>query len=273
MTISSTVRVAGPYSGNDVTVTFSFAFKVFAAADVQVILTDSTDTESVLTLTTDYTVTLNANQDVNPGGSVTLITAPATGEKLTVTSDQASYQSVNLANQGGFYPAVINNQLDKLAINIQQCERDIAQAARVPLSSDIDPDIVSDALITVATSIGDVETVAGAIGDVGTVATNIANVNLVGGDIANVNAVAGDLSSINTVEADLSNIDTAAINIADINTCADNIVSILQFFNSVANAIFYVSDDANSVTLGIGESVVISEGSSPYPHVIISVSV
>lgn len=226
MTISSTVRVAGPYSGNDVTVTFSFAFKVFAAADVQVILTDSTDTESVLTLTTDYTVTLNGNQDTNPGGSVTLLVAPATGEKLTVTSDQASYQSVNLANQGGFYPEVINNQLDKLAINIQQCERDIAQAARVPLSSDIDPDIVSDALITVATSIGDVEIVAGSVGDVGTVATNIANVNLVGGDITNVNSVAGDLANIDAVAGDLTNIDVVAADIASVNTCANNIVAI-----------------------------------------------
>ena len=241
MTISSTVRVAGPYSGNDATVTFSFAFKVFEAADVQVILTDSTDTESILTLTTDYTVTLNGNQDTNPGGSVTLLVAPATGEKLTVTSDQASYQSVSLANQGGFYPEVINNQLDKLAINIQQCERDIAQAARVPLSSTIDPDIVSDALITVATSIGDVETVAWSIGDVGTVATNIANVNLVGVDIANVNSVAGDLANIDAVAGDLSNVDIVADDIADVSTCADNIALIQSAPTNAASASSYAS--------------------------------
>ena len=34
MTISSEVRKAGPYDGNDVTTSFPFSFKVFAASDV-----------------------------------------------------------------------------------------------------------------------------------------------------------------------------------------------------------------------------------------------
>jgi len=39
MTISSEVRKAGPYDGNDVTTSFPFSFKVFSADDVVVVLT------------------------------------------------------------------------------------------------------------------------------------------------------------------------------------------------------------------------------------------
>ncbi|KVW93337.1 hypothetical protein [Thiobacillus denitrificans] len=68
MTISSTTRKAGPFDGNNVLDAFPFAFKVFADSDVVVVKTDPDDIETTLTLTTDYTVSLNADQDTSPGG-------------------------------------------------------------------------------------------------------------------------------------------------------------------------------------------------------------
>ena len=49
MTISSEVRKAGPYDGNDVTTSFPFSFKVFSADDVVVVLTDPAGIETTLT--------------------------------------------------------------------------------------------------------------------------------------------------------------------------------------------------------------------------------
>jgi hypothetical protein len=75
MTISSTVRIAGPFTGNGVTTTFPFTYKVFSTADVQVIrLTISTGVETTLTLVTDYNITLNGDQDSNPGGNIVMVT-------------------------------------------------------------------------------------------------------------------------------------------------------------------------------------------------------
>lgn len=122
MTISSTNRVAGPFTGNGTASTFGFTFKVFEAADLQVVrLTLSTGVETTLTLTTDYTVSLNANQNTNPGGSITL-TAGALSAlyTLTITSDIANLQPTDLTNQGGFYPEVITDALDRSTIQIQQ---------------------------------------------------------------------------------------------------------------------------------------------------------
>jgi hypothetical protein len=89
MTISSTNRKAGPYIGNGTTTVFPFYFKVFTAADVEVVkLNVSTNVETTLALTTDYTVTLNTDQNANPGGSITLVAgALASGFNLVVTSD------------------------------------------------------------------------------------------------------------------------------------------------------------------------------------------
>jgi hypothetical protein len=134
MSISSEVRRAGPYSGNGSTTAFAFAFKVFTTAQVVVTRTVS-GVETTLTLTTDYTVTLNANQNTNPGGSVTMLTAPATGQSLTITSNVANLQPTAIANLGGFYPEVINDSLDRATIQIQQLDERLDRALVIPVSS------------------------------------------------------------------------------------------------------------------------------------------
>lgn len=134
MSISSEVRRAGPYSGNGSTTAFAFAFKVFNTSQVVVTRTVS-GVETTLTLTTDYTVTLNANQNTNPGGSVTMLTAPATGQSLTITSNVANLQPTAIANLGGFYPEVINDSLDRATIQIQQLDERLDRALVIPVSS------------------------------------------------------------------------------------------------------------------------------------------
>jgi hypothetical protein len=78
---------------------------------------------TTLALTTDYSVTLNSNQDTSPGGSITLTAGNlAVGTTLTITSGIAALQGLDLANGGAFYPDVINDALDKLTILIQQLQ-------------------------------------------------------------------------------------------------------------------------------------------------------
>lgn len=134
MTVSSTTRQAGPYDGNGVTTAFPFAFRVFSAGDVQVVQTDPDGVETTLTLTTHYTVSLNANQNSNAGGTVTAVSAPATGYKWTLTSDIDPLQAIDLTNLGGFYPAVINTGFDKLTILVQQVLNKVARSIKIPIS-------------------------------------------------------------------------------------------------------------------------------------------
>ena len=142
MTISSTTRIAGPFIGNGTASVFPFTFKVFSAADIDVIrLTVSSGVETTLVLTTDYTVTLNVDQNSNPGGSITLVAGNlASGFTLTITSDIANLQPTDLTNQGGFYPEVITDSFDRATIQIQQMQGDVSRSIKAPIS-DASPDM------------------------------------------------------------------------------------------------------------------------------------
>ncbi len=138
MTISSTTRIAGPFTGNGVTTTFPFTYKVFSTADVQVIrLTISTGIETTLTIVTDYNITLNGDQDSNPGGNIVLVAALSSLYKLTATSDIANLQPTDLTNQGGFYPEVITDALDRATIQIQQLADQTDRAIKIPISDGV----------------------------------------------------------------------------------------------------------------------------------------
>lgn len=134
MTISSTTRKAGPYTGNGVQTNFAFAFKVFQQSDV--LATRSVvGVETVLTLTTDYTVALNADQDAAPGGSITTTSPLANGALLVISSNVDSLQSVLVTNAGGFFPTVFNAVFDKLTILVQQLAEKIGRQFTLPITN------------------------------------------------------------------------------------------------------------------------------------------
>jgi hypothetical protein len=138
MTISSETRKAGPFDGNGVTTSFPFTFKTFAGADVKVIYTDADAVETVLVLDSDYTIALNEDQNANPGGTVSYSTL-ITGEKLTLLGNVEYTQETDIQNQGGFYPEVIENALDKLTMQVQQVKEQVDRAVKVDASSSVLP--------------------------------------------------------------------------------------------------------------------------------------
>ena len=132
MTISSTTRIAGPFLSGTA---LPFTFKVFAAADLEVVrLNTSTGVETTLVLNSDYTVALNGNQNTNPGGTVNLTVAASATSTVTITSDIANLQPTDLTNQGGFYPEVITDALDRATIQIQQMSEDVGRSLKGPIS-------------------------------------------------------------------------------------------------------------------------------------------
>jgi hypothetical protein len=242
MTISSNSRKAGPFIGNGTAATFPFTFKVFQASDLEVVkLTVSTNIEAILVLNTDFTASVNEDQNSSPGGTITLTAgALATGFNLVITSDIENLQPTDLTNQGGFYPEVITDALDRATIQIQQLQEGLDRAALLPITSAADAaslvaDIVrladsADNLDIDANNIASINAVAGSISNVNTVATNISNVNTVAGVSSNVTTVGTNIASVNTVAADLnepvSEIETVAANITNVNTVGTNIANV-----------------------------------------------
>lgn len=197
MTISSQTREAGPFVGNGTTTVFPFAFKVFQASDLYVVrLVTATGVQSTLVSGTDYTVSINSDQNASPGGTVTLIGgALATGYTLTLTSLISYLQPTDLTNTGGFYPSVINDALDRLTIFVQQLISSLSRALKFPLS---DPTTISNQLPGAAAR-ANKALVFGSDGSVGVSVDNY--VNQVATVAASASAAATSASSASTSAA------------------------------------------------------------------------
>src|SRR5258706_1283456 len=124
-TSSDAIRKAGPYVGNSIVTVFAFAYKVFSASDLSVtLLTTATGVQQLLVLATDYTVQLNANQDTNPGGTITTIGAisPIANTKTITISGNAMLdtQSTDLITPGPWVPDDVEKMADRDMIEVQQ---------------------------------------------------------------------------------------------------------------------------------------------------------
>lgn len=86
------------YAGNGVTVTFTIPWYFLSATDVAVIKRSVAGTDSTLSPTL-YSVSGAGNTN---GGSVTLVTAPLTGEKVTIAADPIIQQQTHYLLQGLF---------------------------------------------------------------------------------------------------------------------------------------------------------------------------
>lgn len=145
MTVSAAPALAGPFDGNDAATSFPFDFKIFAESDLRVVLRDALTAEYLLTLDVDYSVSMNPDQNADPGGAITypLSGSPlATGERLTVTTDLELSQQTVFTNLGKFFPATVEDTFDRLTMLLRQIQAESVRAIRVPVSlSDVLTDL------------------------------------------------------------------------------------------------------------------------------------
>lgn len=258
MAISSTTRKTAVFIGNDTSVVFPFTFKVFTAADLEVVrLQVSTSVETVLVITTNYTVSLNTDQESNPGGSITLLVALAVGQNLVITSTIAILQPTDLQNQGGFFPNVIDDSLDRITIIAQQLQEQVDRSAKLPITSAEDADALVADIVRLADSAANIDTVAGSITNVNTVATNIANVNTVAGISGNVTTVAGISGNVTTVAGISANTTTVAgiaANVTTVAGVASNVTTVatnITNVNAVGADLLEPTSEINTVAVDI----------------------
>ena len=118
MTIRTTNRLAGPFGFG--TVSLPFNFKVFSPVDVLVRRHAADDSITVLTYGMQYTVLLNGDQEVQPGGVVTLLAMGGVGDSHTVTSATPALQLVDWLGTGTLHPDTITDKFDHLTVMIQE---------------------------------------------------------------------------------------------------------------------------------------------------------
>lgn len=130
MTVSTVVD-HNDYTGNGVTISFPYTFRIFKKTDLTVSVIDLSENITVLVLDTDYTVT---NAGGYNGGSVVL-TAPLTnGWQISIARELEPTQETDLRNQGKFFAEVHEDAFDKLTMLIQQAYSVFRLALRKPSS-------------------------------------------------------------------------------------------------------------------------------------------
>lgn len=132
MTVNNENRVAGPFTATGALQALPFTFRIFNANDVVVVTTDLAGVDTSATNQTGFTVTMNADQNVSPGGTVNITST--LNYKLTLTTALTNTQPAQLSNNGGFYPNVINDALDRLTVLVQQAVNAASRSLKIPVS-------------------------------------------------------------------------------------------------------------------------------------------
>ena len=149
MAIQSEIRKSDLYAGNGVQKDFSFAFKLLKAEDAEVHIALAGEGDTVLG-SSEFVCTLNSDQDVNPGGKVTLNAALPEGATLVVISGEAYVQPTVFTNRGAFFPTVLNDSLDRLTILCQQLLEKVKRAVTTDPTDVMSPGELKNKLLDAA---------------------------------------------------------------------------------------------------------------------------
>ncbi len=124
------------YNGNGTTKAFTFPFGVLSTAQVRVVCrTTATGAEVVQVLNSDYTL---ADDDADgdytdgPGGTVTFITAPASGVQVWITRVPALTQTRDLDGTAYLRLATLEDALDNVAYQVQYLRRLLYRVPLIP---------------------------------------------------------------------------------------------------------------------------------------------
>jgi hypothetical protein len=243
------------YSGSAGTGPYAFSFEVLVSSDI-VVYFNSTS----LTLTTDYTVTINANGT----GSVTIVTGtnvpttPDANDTIIIVGARDIERTTDFVTAGDLLAASLNEQLDGLTIFDQQIAEEQKRSLMAPVydpahaddggtldmtlpakanrlgkylafnattgNPEAGPSTTDVTTLAAVTSdiatLADIEDGTDATDAIQTVAGISANVTTVAGISANVTTVAGNTSNINAVAADATDIGTVAGISANVTTVA-----------------------------------------------------
>jgi len=142
MTVSSATNKVS-YNGNGSQTVFAYGFKIFDEDDLTVIIRNASGGETTQTITTHYTV---SGVGAASGGNVTMGTAPASGESITIIREQPLTQGLDLVPNDPFPAALLEDTLDKFAFMVQKHEEVLSRTIKGSKTTTItNPSFTEDA--------------------------------------------------------------------------------------------------------------------------------
>ena len=121
------------YSGSLGAGPYQFTFEILTQADVGVY-----KNTTLLTLTTDYTVTINADGT----GSITLVSAATASDTISIFGNKGIQRQTDFTTGGDLFANSLNDELDAQTIFAQQNSEAISRSVRAPLTDPTTVDMV-----------------------------------------------------------------------------------------------------------------------------------
>lgn len=133
MSVDNTTPI-NTHNTNGVTTVFPFDFKILDAADLQLMF-------SLGALPT-YTIGGVGDDD---GGEVTFMTAPAGPGTLSLIRQLELNRTTDYQYQGELPSSVVNDDLDRGVMMVQQVNRDTRRSIKIPITDTSDQSLTADA--------------------------------------------------------------------------------------------------------------------------------
>jgi hypothetical protein len=102
---------------------YNFTFEILTATDIAVYRDDT-----LLTLTTNYTVTINSNGT----GFVTLTATPTGATQIAIVGNRSIQRTTDFVTGGDFFANTVNDELDQQTIFAQQNAEGLQRALQAP---------------------------------------------------------------------------------------------------------------------------------------------
>jgi len=102
---------------------YAFTFEILANTDIAVYKDDT-----LLTLTTDYTVTIASNGT----GSITLVAAPTGATQIAIVGNRTIQRTTDFVTGGDFFANTVNDEMDQQTIFSQQNAEGLQRALSAP---------------------------------------------------------------------------------------------------------------------------------------------
>ena len=142
MTVSSATNKVS-YNGNGSQTVFAYGFKIFDEDDLTVIIRNASGGETTQSITTNYTVSGVGNAS---GGNVTMVSAPASTETITIIREQPLTQGLDLVPNDPFPATLVEDTLDKLTFMVHQHEETLNRSIKGSKTTTItNPSFTEDA--------------------------------------------------------------------------------------------------------------------------------
>lgn len=128
MTLSAVYRVDVTWDGVSA---IPYTFKIWSSSDLRVVRRTTAGVESVLVLTTNYTV---SGVGSDSGGNVTITSGASATDVISIYSNRSLAQDLDLKNETSFLQQNIEDGIDKAVRFAQQANGLATRGIRVPES-------------------------------------------------------------------------------------------------------------------------------------------